>query len=214
MIQDLFVDSLKDKGEGLMIGKRNQIVLGGIVILTTAVLALPHFLSAQSDLGSHILAGGSWLGKSDLGTISTVTFVPSAPDNGEVAFAAEVLNFDSQTGGVFPEASNLQDGALRGEAFRTGPSTFDYVWTGYGRSDLREIVFITVGRGTLQFRDADTYEDRLTVEFYSAKEQEGVLGVLPDQDVDDDGLPDPGQEPILSLPVVAQFKRLSAALGN
>jgi hypothetical protein len=50
--------------------------------------------------------------------------------------------------------------------------------------------------------DADTFSFEGTISFYSAIEHpRHILGNLPDQDANKDGLPDDGQEPVFYMPL-------------
>ena len=56
--------------------------------------------------------------------------------------------------------------------------------------------------------DPNTTRITTFISVYSAMEQVSpVLGPLPDQDVDGDGFPDPGQEPLFVLPETHVMRR-------
>lgn len=157
---------------------------------------------------------GTWHLTDDSGDVTTVTFAPATSANRRVSIAADVCNFDPTLGGALPQASPLQNMALRGTAVRTGPNTFDYSWIVYSRDESRQIVYILIGWGSLVLTDRDTYEDTVTIYWYSAVEgQVTAFGTLPDQDVDGDGLPDEGEDPFFSFAVTGGVgRRLESVL--
>jgi hypothetical protein len=190
-----------------MISKRS-VLPSVVVVLAALALIVPQILDARSG-GLRCRLDGTWVWKGDDGTVATVTFVPAGPENNLVSIAVDVVNFDSSLSGIFPDISLLQNMVVRGDLIRTGANTFQYSWIVYGRTAAREIVWIMTTDGGIEVLDPNTYDDTVTINVFSAREQESpVLGPLPDQDVDGDGLPDPDQDPLLSIPMHGVGQRL------
>jgi hypothetical protein len=212
------ISQSNQEGEAIMT-RRRIIAFLGLAGIVAVVLAASWHTSARSSTMNcwwrprFYTLDGVWLINGDTGSVSTITFVPSSPANQRVSFSCDAVNFDPTLGGLLPQASPLQNMALRGTLVRTGPNTFDYSWIVYSRNELREIVYILIARGNIVLTDADTYEDSLTISWYSAAEQVSpVFGPLPDQDMDGDGLPDEDEDPILSVPITGVARRLESVL--
>ena len=192
---------------------RIVLVVGGIVAVG---IAGSRPIQASGDGRPAFRLEGTWIGHVADDSLFHVTYSPASPANNRVALTSDIFNFDMTFGGLFPNAIAPQDSLVRGEAVRTGPATFDFLALGYGRNPADEIIYIFLERGSLEFLDSDAY--RLvpgTFEVYSTVVQDSPFGPLPDQDVDGDGLPDPGQVPILSGPTPsATAKRYVSVLGT
>lgn len=187
-------------------------IVAGIAAIGAAV---SHPIMAFDTEGPRFRLEGSWIGHVVSDSLFYVTYASSSPANNRVAFTSDIFNFDMTFGGVFQDATAPQDSLVRGESVRTGPATFDFLALGYGRNEVDEIIYIFVERGSLEFLDAETYQLAAgEFEVFSTVEQTGAFGPLHDQDVDGDGLPDPGQVPILSGPTLpATARRCASVLG-
>ena len=72
------------------------------------------------------------------------------------------------------------------------------------------VTWIWVMNETDKWTDADTIKCEGTLSIYSAIEHPGhMLGDLPDQDLNDDGLPDEGQKPVFCVPFTGLLRRIN-----
>lgn len=201
--------------------RKRIIALLAIVGIAAMAVAIPWSIRAGDKgmawphKGPHYKLEGTWVGDSTVhDNTFAITFAPASPANNYVAFTIDAVNFDPRVdtplGWVFPEVSALQNMAFRGSLVRTGPASLDYSAIWYATDENRELVCIwAVYDGKAEFIDANTYEDSHTWLVFSAREQVSpVFGPLPDQDADDDGLPDPDLEPVLVIPDTHVVRRL------
>jgi hypothetical protein len=198
--------------------KKRIIALLALAGIVAVVLAAPWRTSA---LGWHpprpwrCELEGTWVGDSTIhDNTFAITFSPAGAANRYLGFTIDAVNFDPRVdtplGWAFPDVSALQNMAFPGNLVRTGPRTFDYSAIWYATDENRQLVCIwAVYDGKAESMDANTYEDSHTWLIFSAREQVSpVFGLLLDQDADDDGLPDPGEIPVLSIPDAHIVKRL------
>ena len=188
-----------------------------VVILATSVLILAGAfvitdLLAGRDGGQRFRLEGVWIGKNSWGNMHTTNFVGENPSNKRVSFVADIFQ-GSGLADYFPDVAIDQDLPGKGEAIRTGPRTFDARFIMYGLNADNYPVWILTVDMVIELIDPNTYVGAGTVDVYSAREQVSpVLGELPDQDADNDGLPDPDAEPVLpGLPFDEVVKRLVPA---
>jgi hypothetical protein len=164
--------------------------------------------AGREDGEPHLKIEGTWVGTNSFGSVFTITFVPASPANNLVSFAADIVNFDSTLGGLFPQVSPEQNMAIRGDAVRTGPDTFDVHWITYLREEDRSIVYVDLNRSSVRFTAPDTYVETGTFSVYSAiDDPDFPLGPIHNQ-IGGDGLPMPGEVPVLCIPYESVVKRL------
>jgi hypothetical protein len=144
------------------------------------------------------------------GELTTMTASPEDPRTGRYAWVTRHINGDPTANGLFPDAEAISEWS--GSALRTAPDECRSTGVLYAtkKSQPRDIVtWIWVLSETDQWIDADTFRFEGTLSFYSAIEHPGhMLGDLPDQDLNDDGLPDEGQEPVFCMPLTGLCHRI------
>jgi len=126
--------------------------------------------------------------------------IPLDARNERVAIIHDLANYDATLGGLFPSAIRLTTG--QGEGIRTGPRTFNYTIHFWALDGNNRRVALIISNGTKFFneRDCNSYEV-----------PSGTLSVFdPTQDADNDGYPDPDQQPQYCLPLICKAKRISA----
>jgi hypothetical protein len=136
------------------------------------------------------------------GEFDIASYGPEDPKTGRVSCILQTLGADPTVGGLAPDGKWISP--MYVTAVRTGPDTFQETGIFYLTDDAKPraavawILVVNLGdKGT----DPDTLEWNGTVSIYSAMEHPGhMFGDLPDQDQDNDGLPDEGQQPILCMP--------------
>ena len=182
------------------------IALGAL--LTGAALLLNSASSdtaSAEDSQSHCDPSGVWVGTSPDGSIFTETLIADASGK-RFRYTIEGLginNADVTLGGLFPGvgASGL---AARGEGVRIAPNTFRYKSIIHGIVDNppgepNDYSYIRIDEGVSEFVDCNTQHVTNNLSIY-----------LAEQDADQDGLPDPGESPIIFVPdLPVQLKRLS-----
>jgi hypothetical protein len=113
--------------------KKRIIALLALAGIVAVVLAAPWRTSA---LGWHpprpwrCELEGSWVFKVEppYDCLITATYLPESPANDRVAFTFDFVDSDPLFPGVeYPQMT------ARGEAIRTGPTTFEAHWILYGR---------------------------------------------------------------------------------
>ena len=100
--------------------------------------------------------------------------------------------------GLFADLESISP--MVGEVVMTGPDTaiFTAVWYGMKEGDpFDEIVLIGMTSGEVQFTGSGKTEVTHHLAYYA-----------PSSDGDGDGLPDPGQDPVLCLPTISIDTRL------
>jgi hypothetical protein len=132
------------------------------------------------------------------GSYTLVTTSPEDPVTGKGFMISTQVNPDLSMGGMFPDATSWQP--WRGTYVRTGPNTWQFKLVMYVMKDAKPqpvVLFIMLAEGTTTMTSPSKSE---VVETLS--------GYLPSQDKDLDGLPDPGENPMMSVPATAQSKLL------
>ncbi len=166
---------------------------------------------------------GTWLGKFPIENspyqvplLVTETLTPLDATGDRLAYVMRMLNSDFTFTGMFPETNLVTD--LVGEAVRTGPDTYELRVIGYGVkkpvlddvawADRGQVQFIWTLNGSAMCTGGDSLEHELMLALYSGIDNPDfafpwtpdVPFPLHDQDLDDDGLPDEGEEPIMQVP--------------
>jgi len=145
------------------------------------------------------------------GQVSVAIISPEDPRTGRFSFVGGPVNMDPTANGMFPDAEACSQWA--GSGIRTAPDESQLTGILYftKKNQPRDIVtWIWVENETDKWIDADTISCEGSISVYSAIEHPGhMLGDLPDQDLNDDGLPDEGQEPVFCIPFTALLHRIN-----
>jgi len=189
--------------------KRNIIILSAIGILALVLTT-----------GWSVLAGDAWppepyqpYSTAGTWTVTSPQFGPGEfgvasygtedPTTGRVAGIVQGLGADPSLGGLAPDGESMSPQYVT--FVRTGHDTFQKTGIFYAMNSAKPravVTWIFVLNVAAKFTDPDTYEWDGTLSIYSAVEHPGhMFGDLPDQDQDNDGLPDEGQQPILCMPM-------------
>lgn len=184
--------------------KRKIVVVSAIVIvafgLTTGWVCLAGDVWPPEPYQVYSVAG-AWTETSNHdqpGDITIVTISPEDPRSGTGFVVATEINEDPTFGGTFPDATSQSPWI--GTYVRTGPNSVQYKGVCYVRKDEKPksmILAICVLEHTNTQTSPDTVEAVGTVSFYS-----------PDSDKDGDGLPDAGEQPLMSVPITQHMKRI------
>ncbi|HAB18864.1 MAG TPA: hypothetical protein DCE44_20785 [Verrucomicrobiales bacterium] len=150
----------------------------------------------------HYRLGGAWVGGNPTYTWSNL-FAPR-DQAGRTAAARPILKyFNADFAGLLASfgADSLSDAT--GEIRMVSPDTGRWTLISYMQitpkhpGELLQVRAIIVSHGTWQFTDNDTAVLNYTLDVH-----------LPTADTDGDGLPEPGAQPILSIPTVDNAKRI------
>ena len=124
------------------------------------------------------------------------------PTTGRVSGIVQTTGGDPTANGLMPDGESVTPQYVT--FVRTGSDTFQKTGVFYVTRSAKPAIatWILILNATAKFTDGDTYEWDGTVSIYSAVEHPGhMFGNLPDQDRDNNGLPDEGQPPILCMPM-------------
>jgi hypothetical protein len=181
-----------------------------IAVTTVGVVALAVTAGWSAIAGSvwpptsyHTYSpAGTWSERNSASSPGTynslVTTSPEDPVTGKGFIISTQVNPDVSWGGMFPDATSWTP--WRGTYVRTGPNTWQFKLVAYVVKEAKPqavVLFIMLAEGTTTMTSASESE---VVETFS--------GYLPSQDKDLDGLPDPGENPMMSVPATAQSKLL------
>lgn len=165
--------------------KRNLVLATlGVALGTMLVLTQVGWSDAKHE---GLKLEGSWIGRVPGAPVTwTYVLAPCDATGQRASISGSTVNIDASWGGMFPGA---QFSAIVGDVVRTGWNTarvktvFYGVTTGPGGL---EIVYVEVETGTVKQTGPGKLETTHTHQVY-----------LPTQDTDGDGLPEPGQTPVL-----------------
>jgi hypothetical protein len=149
---------------------------------------------------------GAWIAKAVTGPVqASYVITPSDPSGQRATLSGLIqvrIPIEVLLPGVFGESEISGD--FVGEAVMTGPSTASYTVVGYGRKRLNpptpfkeKVVLIWVDSGQIQFTESGKLQVTHCVAYYH-----------PNADADGDGLPDPGQTPVVCLPATTLDTRV------
>jgi len=143
---------------------------------------------------------GAWIAKVP-GTPLQWTYTMTPDPSGREAVISGSIQVPVPPGlyGAFTDVEYVSP--MVGQAARTSRNTADFtaVWYGLKKgAPFDQVVFIGVTSGQIKFKGAGTAEVAHRLAFYA-----------PSADADGDGLPDPGQPPVLCLPATSMDTRLS-----
>ena len=131
------------------------------------------------------------------------SYGPEDPTTGRVAGIVQSLGGDPSFDGLFPDGEWISPQYVT--LVRTGDDTFQKTGIFYVTNNTKPraaVTWISVLNLAAKVTDPDTYEWNGTLSVYSAVAHPGhMFGNLPDQDVNNDGLPDEGQQPIVCMPM-------------
>jgi hypothetical protein len=137
------------------------------------------------------------------GEFDIASYGPEDPKTGRVAGILQILGGDPTVSGLAPDGKWISP--MYVTSVRTGPDTFQETSVFYLTNDARPraaVTWILVVNVADKATDPDTLEWNGTYSVYSAVEHPGhMLGDLPDQDKNNDGVPDEGQQPIVCMPI-------------
>ena len=143
--------------------------------------------------------GGAWVGTSPENP-GVFFYARESPDdivgNREATLEIRDQNFDVTFGGAFPQVVDFTDALCRVQS--TGRDTFRYNSLRWGLDANNQVQWIMITGGVGRWIDADHRR---------WDEMKGYL-FLPFQDADSDGMPDDGQEPVMSAVYTVEMERM------
>jgi hypothetical protein len=172
-----------------------------LLLFTTAwnVWAAPEIAAWPPDLGPRL--DGAWVAMpvGPNGPVVHNTFNVAQDAQGlRYTTYVEHSQCSSSLWGTFPDATAHSQ--MIGVTEKTGPTTAKTTMIHYGLKTggvQEELVYICVTSWEMTLVDEDNSSCTATMSFY-----------LPQQDANHDGLPDPGQKPVLCAPYEAKSTRL------
>ncbi len=194
-----------------MLSKKN-IVLTSVTALGAALLVLTQTAGSNNKHAANKLEG-TWITKvPGSPMVWTVVYAPTDP-SGRRAAVKGSLQVRIPADVLFPGLPSAEDGSYDfvGEAVMTGPDTSKGTIVGYAIKKVtpsadypfrEQVQWIWVASGEAKFTGPGKTESTGTMAIY-----------LPEADADGDGLPDPGQKPILSFPSAYPSVRVDPMLG-
>jgi hypothetical protein len=187
-----------------MLNKKNILV----VTLASAAVAL-LIITQGAGAGPNAQANkleGAWIAKAAVGPVQgSYVLTPSDP-SGQRATLSGMIQVGIPVQVIFPDLFPETEisGDFVGEAVMTGPNTGNYTIVGYGRKKLdpptpfqEQVVEIWVDSGQITFTGPGKMQVTHHVAYYH-----------PEADADGDGLPDPGQTPVVCLPAATLDTRV------
>lgn len=180
---------------------RNRTLVLGFCTMAAVLCLLASYPWAQAQTGPtsrFCELKGTWVGSFDGGRFM-LTAVPSR--GASVQFMVHFVDGgDATLGGLFPGA-RASDAGQRGEAVWIGRGRMKSRAIAYGVRDVEglpapELAYIRIDEAILDFVDCETMHAVIAISIYRA-----------DQDADADGLPDPGQEPLFTVPGESMLRR-------
>ncbi len=187
-----------------MLNKKNMMA---VAVATASAALLIVTQSAWSDPnGQANKLEGAWIAKSTNTPLQgSYVLTPSDP-SGQRATISGLIQVRIPAPVLFPGlfGDSKISGDFVGEAMMTGPDTGNYTIIGYGRKPLdpptpfqEQVVLIWVDSGRIDFTGPGKMQVTHRVAYY-----------LPTADADGDGLPDPGQPPVVCLPATTLDTRV------
>jgi len=186
------------------------IALLGIAALVAVVLAAPWKVgdsAMRGRLPRYSLAG-AWVVSVPLpeplegSFLHLCTLDPQDPTGNRYTLVLKHSQCSPTVLGAFPEPVSQSDSV--GLEVKTGRNTYQFTTVGHATKPgdpllggVAEMVYFSVMSGTMRMIDGDKGVGEATVAYY-----------VPAQDADFDGLPDEGQEPVLSLGYTYTIKRV------
>jgi hypothetical protein len=143
---------------------------------------------------------GTWLQENSGSppAYAVLTCSPEDPSTGRLVVTSRLINQDPTFDGLAPGATSVTP--FTGTAVRTGPNSWQGKDIAYVLKDAKPnpvVLMILV------------VDDSCTITASDELERSGTFSCyLPTQDKDGDGLPDPGEKPVFSVPTAGHSKRL------
>ena len=186
-------------------------VLMSVTVLGAALLVLTQTAGSKNNQQANKLEG-AWVSKVP-GTAMQWTTVYTPDASGRRATITGALQVRIPFEVMFPTLPPPVDGSYDfvGEAVMTGPDTAKATMVGYAVKKVtpsaqypfgEQVLWTWVGSGDIKFTASGKTESTGTMGIY-----------LPEADADGDGLPDPGQNPIICFPVAYPSVRLGLMPG-
>ncbi len=181
-----------------MFSKKN-LVLTSVTALGAALLVLTQTASSNSTQIANKLEG-AWISKVPGTAVQfTTVFTPDA--SGARASIIGALQVRIPVDLMFPGLPPAVDGSYDfvGEVVMTGPDTANATLLGYAFKKVapsaeypfgEQVLWIWVGSGEIKFAASGRTETTGSMAIY-----------LPEADANGDGLPDPGQTPLICFPI-------------
>lgn len=185
-----------------MLSKKNIVVV--LATVAAALLITTQGAWTKSNGGAKKLEG-AWIAKSTTSPVQgSYVLTPSDP-SGQHATLSGMIQVGIPIGVLLPEFADAElYGDFVGEAVMTGPDTANYSMVGYSRTKLdpptpfqQQVVVIWVDSGQIKFTGPGKAQVTHRVAYYH-----------PAADADGDGLPDPGQSPVVCLPATTLDTRV------
>ncbi len=187
-----------------MLSKKN------VVLVTLATAAAALLVATQGAWsgpnGQANKLEGAWIAKSTTSPVTGSYVLSPSDPSGQRATLSGLIQVRIPIEVLFPGlfGDNEIGGDFVGEAVMTGPNTGSYSIVGYGRKTLNpptpfkeQIVLIWVDSGRIDFTGPGKMQVTHRVAYYH-----------PNADADGDGLPDPGQAPLICLPATTLDTRV------
>lgn len=185
-----------------MLNKKNLLL---VTLAAAAATALVLTQTAATGPNQATKLEGAWIAKVP-GTPLQWSYVmsPSDPSGKRAALSGSLqvrIPVDVLFPGLIPQLDYSSD--TTGEIVMTGSDTADFTSVGYGMKKIaptmeypftEQVVLIWVTSGQVKFTGPGKAEVAHHLAYY-----------LPAADADGDGLPDPGQSPILCMPVTTSL---------
>lgn len=169
---------------------KQKVVMTALVAAAAAFVLVLQIGASGPDQGGFKLEG-AWVAKVP-GTPVQWSYTLSPEPSGRSASVSGFIQVGIKPAafGPFPDADFVSP--IIGEVVMTGRDTavFNSVWYGIKKGfPFDQIVFIGMNKGQLRFTGPGKAEGTHNLVFYD-----------PSSDKDGDGLPDPGETPVLSIP--------------
>lgn len=185
--------------------RRSKIVVLSAIGITTLVLTTGWSVLAGNPWPPEpyqvYALAGAWAEMSDLDQAGAITIMLYSPDDPRSAMGSVLsteINSDPTFGGMIPGATSQTP--WFGTYQRTGPNSFQSKVVSYVKKDEKPtsvVLVVVVIEVAATMTSPNTLEAVGTAWSYS-----------PDADKDGDGLPDVGEPPLNSFPIIQHARRI------
>lgn len=180
--------------------KRKIVVVSAIAIVALGVTGWSVLAGAAWPPTPYqaCSGAGSWTKIDGSGDITLITLNAEDPATGMASGMATEITMDPTLGGMLPEATSLSPWFCT--CVKTGPNASAVKQLCYVKKDGKPkptilSILIVEQTATMTAPDAMSYEGTLSI-FSAAADKDG------------DGLPDTGEQPLVSLPLKGHMKRI------